>query len=310
MARQRRNEETRLPEDLDYSSIAGLSNEVRQSSRRSGRRPSGRPRVSRRFTPAAVSILLVHAPEDPAARPDGEAYRREVIAAQLAALAPLLRRSARPKDRERPEDPAAWQRADPEFPGSAQGALPPLVLRDLFEGLTRLDRHAAPVPGAAESWTVSDNGPSVYTFRLRANLKWSNGDPVVTQDFAAGLRRLWSGHRVAVRANRSASFAAPATSSRARETRPTVLASRRPMTPALSITLSGPAPSSTRVAGVPCARHFSRGSLGRLGERSTRAGDQVSDGARAHRLVTRRATASAWRATRTTGTMRPMVSTP
>ena len=64
-----------------------------------------------------------------------------------------------------------------------------VVLRDLFEGLTRLDHHAAPVPAAAESWTVSDDG-RVYTFKLRPNLRWSNGDPLVADDFVAGLRRL------------------------------------------------------------------------------------------------------------------------
>jgi hypothetical protein len=36
---------------------------------------------------------------------------------------------------------------------------------------------------------TSDDG-LVYTFRLRPNLKWSNGEPVVAEDFAAGLRRL------------------------------------------------------------------------------------------------------------------------
>ena len=74
-------------------------------------------------------------------------------------------------------------------PHKARSMEATVVLRDLFEGLTRLDRNAAPIPGAAASWTVSDDG-LVYTFRLRPNLKWSNGDPVVAQDFAAGLRRL------------------------------------------------------------------------------------------------------------------------
>src|SRR5687767_11649845 len=63
------------------------------------------------------------------------------------------------------------------------------VLRDLFECLTRLDAKAAPIPAAAESWTVSDDGRT-YTFRLRPQLRWSNGDPLVAEDFVAGLRRL------------------------------------------------------------------------------------------------------------------------
>ena len=61
-----------------------------------------------------------------------------------------------------------------------------VVLRDLFECLTRLDANAATVPAAAERWTVSEDG-LVYVFHLRANLKWSNGEPVVADDFAAGV---------------------------------------------------------------------------------------------------------------------------
>ncbi|HMM62977.1 MAG TPA: peptide ABC transporter substrate-binding protein, partial [Mesorhizobium sp.] len=40
------------------------------------------------------------------------------------------------------------------------------VLRDLFQGLVMQDEKANLIPGAAESWTVSDDG-TVYTFKLR-----------------------------------------------------------------------------------------------------------------------------------------------
>lgn len=63
------------------------------------------------------------------------------------------------------------------------------VLRDLYEGLTSVGRDGAPVPAAAESWTVSADGLE-YTFHLRAGLRWSSGDPLVAQDFVAGMRRL------------------------------------------------------------------------------------------------------------------------
>jgi tRNA uridine 5-carboxymethylaminomethyl modification enzyme len=60
IARQRRNEETRLPTDLDYARVAGLSNEVRQKLTQI--RPSTVGQAARvaGVTPAAVSILLVH----------------------------------------------------------------------------------------------------------------------------------------------------------------------------------------------------------------------------------------------------------
>jgi len=46
-----------------------------------------------------------------------------------------------------------------------------------------------PVPGAAESFTLSEDH-TVYTFTLRPNGKWSNGQPVVAQDFVFGWRRM------------------------------------------------------------------------------------------------------------------------
>ena len=58
--RQRKSEETPLPGDLDYSTVAGLSNEVRQ--RLAAARPDTLGQASRLpgVTPAAVSVLLVH----------------------------------------------------------------------------------------------------------------------------------------------------------------------------------------------------------------------------------------------------------
>ena len=62
------------------------------------------------------------------------------------------------------------------------------VLRDLYEGLTAEDRDGRIVPGAAESWTVNNTG-TVYTFVLRSNAKWSDGDRIVAAEFVQGLRR-------------------------------------------------------------------------------------------------------------------------
>jgi tRNA uridine 5-carboxymethylaminomethyl modification enzyme len=58
--RQRRNEETRLPDDLDYMQVAGLSHEVRQ--KLTDARPATIGLACRLpgITPAAVSILIVH----------------------------------------------------------------------------------------------------------------------------------------------------------------------------------------------------------------------------------------------------------
>jgi oligopeptide transport system substrate-binding protein len=62
------------------------------------------------------------------------------------------------------------------------------VLRDLYEGLTAEDRNGRIVPGAAESWTVDKTG-TVYTFLLRPDAKWSDGDRTIATEFVESLRR-------------------------------------------------------------------------------------------------------------------------
>lgn len=62
------------------------------------------------------------------------------------------------------------------------------ILNDLFDGLVVADARGEPVPGAAERWDVSADG-TVYTFHLRAGLKWSDGTPLTAEDFVAGWRR-------------------------------------------------------------------------------------------------------------------------
>ena len=62
------------------------------------------------------------------------------------------------------------------------------ILDDIYEGLIDYDANGQIVPGAAEKWDVSDDGLT-YTFHLRDGLKWSNGEPLVAQDFANGIVR-------------------------------------------------------------------------------------------------------------------------
>ena len=57
------------------------------------------------------------------------------------------------------------------------------IITSLMEGLVLKDSTTlAPIPGVAESWDVSDDG-RVYTFHLRQNARWSNGDPHIAQDY-------------------------------------------------------------------------------------------------------------------------------
>lgn len=58
----------------------------------------------------------------------------------------------------------------------------------LFEGLCTIDPYTFTVePGVAESWDISPDG-TTYTFHLRNNVKWSNGDAITAGDFAFAWR--------------------------------------------------------------------------------------------------------------------------
>ena len=60
----------------------------------------------------------------------------------------------------------------------------------LWEGLLVYDPVTlAPAPGVAESWDLSPDGKT-YTFHLRHNARWSNGDPVTAQDFLFAWQRV------------------------------------------------------------------------------------------------------------------------
>lgn len=73
-------------------------------------------------------------------------------------------------------------------PHRTEGVSAANVMRDLFEGLLTEAADGTLIPGAAQSWIISED-LRVYTFRLRENGRWSNGDPVTAQDFVAGMRR-------------------------------------------------------------------------------------------------------------------------
>ena len=62
------------------------------------------------------------------------------------------------------------------------------IIRDLFEGLLSQDGDGNLVPGVATHYEASD-GNTTYTFTLREDARWSNGDPVTAHDFVYGWRR-------------------------------------------------------------------------------------------------------------------------
>ncbi|EJS55393.1 peptide ABC transporter substrate-binding protein [Bacillus nitratireducens] len=62
------------------------------------------------------------------------------------------------------------------------------VMQNIFEGLYVLDDQDNPTPAIAKSFERSEDGKK-YTFDLRKNAKWSNGDSVTANDFIFAWRK-------------------------------------------------------------------------------------------------------------------------
>lgn len=63
------------------------------------------------------------------------------------------------------------------------------VIAATIEGLYTVDADGNAIPAIAESYDLSEDGLT-YTFHLREEAKWSNGDPVTANDFVYAWRRL------------------------------------------------------------------------------------------------------------------------
>ncbi len=115
-------------------------------------------------------------------------HRRQCLAGGGALLAGAALGTAR-------ADPAGLYRrgndADPETldPHRSSTVAEAHILRDLYEGLLTIDNHGAIIPGVATAWRVSDDALT-YTFSLRPEARWSNGDSVVAGDFVFALSRI------------------------------------------------------------------------------------------------------------------------
>jgi len=90
------------------------------------------------------------------------------------------------------EDQTFSYRVLDEFPSIDPGLIEDVegshVARQLFEGLLNQDAQGNVIPGVATDWTVSEDGLT-YTFNLRPEAKWSNGEPVTASDFVYAWQR-------------------------------------------------------------------------------------------------------------------------
>lgn len=114
-------------------------------------------------------------------------FRPAALFASLLIFLSLLGGCARPPER---ADLVFINGAEPETldPALITGQPEGRVASALFEGLTAFNSAAEPVPGVAERWEISADG-RIYTFHLRANARWSNGDPVTANDFLQSWKR-------------------------------------------------------------------------------------------------------------------------
>ncbi len=74
-------------------------------------------------------------------------------------------------------------------PGMATDNASATAIQQLFYGLVELNTDMEIVPGIAQSWEVQEGGLK-YIFRLRKNIRWSDGTPVTAGDFEYAWKRV------------------------------------------------------------------------------------------------------------------------
>jgi len=151
------------------------------------------------------------------------------------------------------------------------------VLRDAGEGLTAYTADGKLIPGVAERWTVSDDGLT-YTFYLRPEAKWSNADPVLASQFLAAYRRLVAPATASPSANflNMVENALPIVSG---EMQPEELGVSAIDETTLQITLQTPTPYFLQLLTHPSTFPIHVSSLQQHGDRFSRAGNLVTNGA-------------------------------
>lgn len=168
--------------------------------------------------------------------------------------------------------------ADPETldPHRSSTVAEAHILRDLYEGLLTYDNRGAIIPGAATHWSVSPDALT-YTFTLREDARWSNGDPVLASDFVYGFRRIMNPATAA----KYAEILAPIRNARAvnQGTAPTdALGVAAPNPRTLVVTLDQPTPYLLELLTHQTALPVHPASVERFGDAFTKPGNLVSNG--------------------------------
>lgn len=155
------------------------------------------------------------------------------------------------------------------------------VQRDLGEGLAGYTPEGEIRPTAAERWEISEDGTE-YTFELRPNARWSNGDPVTATDFVYSYRRLVDPATAALYTD-SVNSIANASAIMRGEASPDTLGVEAVSPHELKITLNQPVPYFLGLLAHPSMFPVHRSSIEEHGNQHARPGNLVSNGA--YRLV-------------------------
>lgn len=78
-----------------------------------------------------------------------------------------------------------------DFTKTAGAAIPQALMANVYEGLVKIDQEGRIQPSLAESWTLSEDRKS-YTFKLRKDVKFSNGEAFTAEDVKFSLERVKS----------------------------------------------------------------------------------------------------------------------
>ena len=151
------------------------------------------------------------------------------------------------------------------------------VQRDFGEGLVGYTPDGELRPAAAADWTLSEDG-TVYTFNLRPDGRWSNGDPVTAQDFVFSYRRLVDPATAALYTD-SVNAVVHAAAILRGDASPDTLGVEAAGDHALIITLAQPVPYFVDLLAHPSMFPVHQASVDALGDQFARPGNLVSNGA-------------------------------
>lgn len=151
------------------------------------------------------------------------------------------------------------------------------VLRDIGEGLLSYSSTGELIAGAADHWAISEDGLT-YTFHIREDARWSNGEPVTAEHFAFSLRRLVDPETAAFYAQMLGAIV-NAEEIIAGHLVPAALGVEATDEQTLIIKLLRPTPFLLSLLSVPNTFPVHPGSLAEYGDAFTRPGNLLSNGA-------------------------------